>query len=141
MIAFDTNYLVRHLIHDDPKQCAEVTSVVLRESEKGRRIMLFDIVLCETLWVLESAYGATRKDLPTALYALNAEPAFAFEHPERVYAAIRRFERGNADFSDYMILETGREKGQKLKTFDKKTEDRSRVRGVNRSIDVRRPPR
>ncbi len=118
-IAFDTNYVVRHLIQDDPVQCAEVETALQMAAAGGRGVMLYDLVLCETLWVLESAYGAKRGDLLLAVKALRDEPAFVFEHPGRVEATLKRFERGKADFSDYLILEIGMEKGLELRTFDK----------------------
>lgn len=119
MIAFDTNYVVRHLVQDDPRQCSEVAAVLGAEAGEGRNVLLYDIVLCETLWVLASAYQAKHEDLLAALKALQDEPVFVFENPERVSAALQRFEKGKADFSDYLILEIGREKGNELRTFDK----------------------
>jgi predicted nucleic-acid-binding protein len=120
MLAFDTNYVVRHLVQDDVRQSAEVAATIEVEAEEGRNILLFDIVLCETLWVLESAYQAKRADLCTALNALQKEPVFIFENPGRVNAAVRRFEKGNADFADYLIIEIARERGNEIRTFDKK---------------------
>ena len=120
MIAFDTNYIVRLLIQDDPDQCAEVSATMRLESENGRSIILYDIVLCETLWVLGSAYQASREELLMALKALRNEPVFVFENPELVEAALKRFEAGKADFADYLILEMGKQNGHELRTFDKK---------------------
>ena len=120
MIAFDTNYVVRLLIQDDPDQCAEVSATMRMEAENGRDIILYDVVLCETLWVLCSAYDADRQDLITALKVLKDEPVFTFENPDRIDAAFARFETGKADFADYLILEIGNQCGHELKTFDKK---------------------
>ena len=120
MIAFDTNYIVRLLIQDDPDQCAEVSATMRMESENGRSIILYDVVLCETLWVLGSAYQASRQELITALKVLKNEPIFVFENPDRVELALNRFEGGKADFADYLILEIGKQNGHELRTFDKK---------------------
>ena len=79
MIAFDTNHVVRLLVQDDPVQCAKITETMKVESKNGRTIMLYDLLLCETLWVLGSAYQARRKDLLTALIVLKSDPVFAFE--------------------------------------------------------------
>lgn len=106
------------LIQDDPKQCAVVDTTIKAEAEVGRAILPYDVVLCETLWVLASAYQAKRADLLTALKGLQNEPVFVFEHPERVDAARKRFESGKVDFSDYLMLEISREKGAEFKTFD-----------------------
>lgn len=120
MIAFDTNYIVRLLVQDDPDQCAEVSATMRLESKNGRNIILYDVVLCETLWVLGSAYQASREELLTALKVLRDEPVFVFESPERIEAAFKRFEGGRADFADYLILEIGTQNGHELRTFDKK---------------------
>lgn len=120
MLAFDTNYLVRHLVQDDVKQCAEVAKVFQGEVESERSILIPDVVLCETMWVLQSAYSASKDDLLAALKALQDESAFHFEHPKRVALAISRFEKGKMDFPDALILETAHEHGTTLKTFDKR---------------------
>lgn len=120
MIAFDTNYVVRLLVQDDPAQSAEVSVTMRAEAESGRNIILYDVVLCETLRVLGSAYDASRMDLLTALKVLKDEPVFVFESPERVEEAFKRFEGGKADFADYLILEIGKQNGYELRTFDKK---------------------
>lgn len=119
MIAFDTNYIVRLLIQDDPDQCAEVSATMRLEAENGRSIILYDVVLCETLWVLGSAYQASRRELIKALNVLKNEPVFVFENPDRVELALNRFESGKADFADYLILEIGKQNGHELRTFDK----------------------
>ena len=46
MIAFDTNYLVRYLVQDDPVQCQEVDEVVEAARKEAQGILLPDIVLC-----------------------------------------------------------------------------------------------
>lgn len=120
MLAFDTNYLVRHLVQDEPKQCAEVAKVFQREVQDGRSILITDIVLCETVWVLQSAYAASRADILSALKALQDEPSFRFENLKRVAKAIVRFTKGKVDFPDALILEAAHESGAKLMTFDKR---------------------
>ena len=120
MIAFDTNYLVRHLVQDDAKQSREVTRVFKREAKKGRTILLLNIVMCETVWVLSSLYNAKKSDILKTLKALEDEVLFEFESEDEVSAAIDRYEKGKADFSDYLIDELGKSHGRELVTFDKR---------------------
>jgi predicted nucleic-acid-binding protein len=120
MIAFDTNHLVRYLVQDDPDQCAIVEKLVRDAIKTNHPIYLCNIVLCETVWVLESVYEASHSDLCAALKALCDEPVFEFDNPERIQKALKLYEKGKADFSDYMILQACRERKARLKTFDKK---------------------
>jgi len=120
VIAFDTNYLVRHLVKDDAKQSREVTRVFKREANEGRTILLLDIVMCETVWVLSSLYNAKKSDILKTLKALEDEVLFEFESEDEVSAAIDHYEKGKADFSDYLIDELGKSHGRELVTFDKR---------------------
>lgn len=120
MLTFDTNFLVRHLVGDDPRQAKQVAKAIADEVAGGRTVLLPDIVICETLWVLESLYGATRVDLLETLRALWGESVFEFECRNRFKTAMDRFENGKADFSDYLIAEVSKARGRTLVTFDKK---------------------
>ncbi len=120
MLAFDTNYLVRHLVQDDPRQCRVVAETMAAELEAGRTILLLDVVLCEVSWVLESCYGASRKDILKAFSALLEEPVFSFEDDARIQSALSSFEKGKADFSDYLIAGQCAATGCRLLTFDKR---------------------
>lgn len=120
MVAFDTNYLVRHLVGDDRRQARQVADLIASEIEAGRVILLPDIVICETLWVLTSLYEATRADLVATMLGLSEDTVFRFEFPGRMQAAIDRFAHGRTDFSDYLVAEVCREQGYTLKTFDKR---------------------
>lgn len=119
MIAFDTNYVIRHLVADDAKQAARVAKVIQAETSAGRTILLPDLVLCEVMWVLDSCYDASKADQLAALDALMSEAAFEFQNTTRIQKATRAFRAGKADFSDYLINEISRETGRTLLTFDK----------------------
>lgn len=119
MIAFDTNYLVRHLVQDDKEQCQTVAETLEEARSSGVPVLLTDVVLCEMAWVLSRAYQASRKDLQVALESLLQEPLFTFENPAKIKAALEWFRKGKADFPDYLILWTTRHMGAEVKTFDK----------------------
>jgi predicted nucleic-acid-binding protein len=120
MIAFDTNYLVRHIVQDDPLQCATVAAVLAREAEHGRSVRILDLVLIETAWVLRHVYGMDRQAWTVILESLLDDAAFSFEDPMLVRAALTGFREGKADFADYLILSQATAAGCELLTFDKK---------------------
>ena len=119
MIAFDTNYLVRHLVQDDRRQCKVVAAAIAEAVEARESVWLSELVLCETVWVLVSAYRASRQDVVQAIRALHREAVFELEEPERVERALMSYEKGKADFSDYVLWEKCREQGIELRSFDK----------------------
>ena len=120
MIAFDTNYLVRHIVQDDEEQCAIVASVLEKETQEDRSIRIFDLVLVETSWVLQAVYDLNREAWAEILEELLDDSAFCFDDPTRLRKVIKRYRKGNADFADYLILGTARDEALELKTFDKK---------------------
>ena len=129
MIAFDTNHLVRHIVQDDPKQCATVAQLIERESVENRSIRILDLVLLETSWVLESVYGFNRKAWVHVLGELLEDAAFSFDDPVRLKRCLGQFTSGKADFADYLILSAANSQDLQLKTFDRQLQKEMRQRG------------
>jgi len=125
VIAFDTNVLVRLLVKDDPEQFAVALALLERAVETEEACFLSDGVLCETAWVLDSQYDASRSDILAAMTELVADERYAFDDKEGVHQALRAFEEGRADFSDYLIGERARRKGARTTySFDRKLKNR-----------------
>lgn len=120
MIAFDTNHLLRHVLGDDPKQCAHVSALIESAERAEEQIHLFDLVLMEACWVLQSGMGFDRDGWSCILDDLLQDPAFSFDDPNRLWKALDRYRSGKADFDDYLILGHSESIGAKLETFDKK---------------------
>jgi predicted nucleic-acid-binding protein len=120
MIAFDTNHLVRHVVLDDPAECRAVAAILDRETRQNRAIRLHDLVLLETVWVLESVYSFDRAALAHVLEELLEDSVFVFDDSKRLRRVLHNFRNGKADFSDYLIHSVAAAEGLKLETFDKK---------------------
>ena len=103
MIAIDTNVLLRLLIRDDETQAKKAQALLARALEANDRVLLPDIVLCELAWVLKSVYRQERSEIVEVLrHLLKSEP-FSFANRPVVSQAVEQYEKGPADFSDYMI--------------------------------------
>ncbi len=120
MIAFDTNYLLRHVLDDDPKQSERVRSLIDSAEKENQQILLLDLVMMETCWVLQSVMGFDRADWCHVLQQLLHDPAFCFDDTTRLWNTLDRYQSGKADFDDYLILGHAESVGAKLETFDKK---------------------
>lgn len=120
MIAFDTNHLLRHVLDDDPKQSERVRSLIDSAEKGNQQILLLDLVMMETCWVLQSLMDFDRADWCHVLEQLLHDPAFCFDDTTRLWKALDRYRSGKADFDDYLILGHAESVGAKLETFDKK---------------------
>jgi len=94
MIAFDTNYLVRHIVQDDEEQCSIVASVLASEAQGERAIRILDLVMLETSWVLQAVYGFDRKAWVQIIEELLEDSAFSFDDPVAYAQSSRSTEKG-----------------------------------------------
>ncbi len=115
MCAVDTNVVVRLVARDDPRQTARAETFVA----KGAWVS--HIVLVEVIWVLDSVFELSHKQLVTAIDMLLDHRDLVLQEPEVVSAALARFRRRpKLGFSDCMVLESARKAGHvPLATFDK----------------------
>ena len=115
MRAVDTDVLVRLLVRDDARQ------VKLAEAFIDGNAWISQLVLAETMWVLESVYDRTPLQLAAALEILLEHETLTLQDADTVSAALQNFKRKPAlGFSDCLVLEIARKAGHTpLGTFDK----------------------
>jgi predicted nucleic-acid-binding protein len=115
MRAVDTNVVVRLLARDDARQTARAEAFVARGA------WVSHIVLVEVIWVMDSVFELSHKQLATAVDMLLNHRDLVVQDPEVVAAALARFRRRpKLGFSDCMVLESARKAGHvPLATFDK----------------------
>jgi predicted nucleic-acid-binding protein len=118
MIAIDTNILIRLLVDD--KGQPEQVEAARKQVKKEAAVFIPQIVQVETVWVLESAYNLSRKQVSPVLGHLDSNAAFTLQNRSSFQKAMNLFIQGNGDFSDYLILAESQRENLKLLTFDKK---------------------
>ncbi len=120
MIALDTNVLVRYLVDDDPQQSRQAARLIEQAVARDESLFISDIVACETVWVLASAYGLPRAEIADALGALLRARSLVFASTDRLASALEAYRRGKGDFADYLIREQAHAHGaDAVATFDK----------------------
>lgn len=121
MIGLDTNVLVRYIVQDDAQQGARAANLIearCTAEEPGR---VDAIVMCELVWVLEGGYRYSREVVAAVLRQLLGTAELSVEAPHLAWAAVRAYERDNADFADYLIGARNKEAGCLATfTFDKR---------------------
>jgi predicted nucleic-acid-binding protein len=120
MIGLDSNVLVRFLIEDDKAQSQKAARLVARAVAREEPLFVSDIVLCETVWVLLSAYRVPRGEVAAILGRLLKAKHLSFADGDRLERALQSFIAGKGDFADYLVREQALAAGcSAVATFDR----------------------
>jgi predicted nucleic-acid-binding protein len=111
MKGLDTNVLVRLLVQDDRRQSSKANRYIEEAAAGGESCFLNTIVLCETVWVLESAYGYPKAMIVEALEKIVSITQFEIERKDAVWGALEDYKSSKADFSDCLIGRVNRGAG------------------------------
>lgn len=127
MSAFvDTNVLVRHLTGDPPPMATQATAYLRRE----RELFLADLVVAETVYVLESFYEAPREQVAQAVRSLLALDSIVAIDPALLLRAIEVFETESIDFAESYLVACAESTGvSRIASFDRSLD---RLRTVER---------
>ena len=127
MSAFvDTNILVRHLTGDPADLAARATSFLGSE----RELLLTDLVVAETVYVLESFYEAPRDEVADAVRSLVAFGSIVCVDPALLLRAIEVYETDRIDFAEAYLVACAESTGVgKVASFDRSID---RVRTIER---------
>ena len=98
MLAVDTNFIVRYVTRDDPRQAARARRIVDENDT-----FVTTTVLLETEWVLRRGYGYSRAAILGALRSFSGLPRVSLEAPARAFEALEGLENG-MDFADALHL-------------------------------------
>ena len=115
MRAIDTNILVRLIVRDDPVQVEKAEAFV------APGVWVSQLVLAETVWVLESVYGLGRMQIATVVRMLLEHDRLTLQDEDVIRGAHSTFELGrSAGFTDCLVVEVARKAGHlPVGTFDK----------------------
>jgi predicted nucleic-acid-binding protein len=117
MWSVDTNVLIRALTGDDSRQGPAAASFIRDHGP----VWVSQVVLLETVWVLESVYDCGKPQLAEALKRIIDNRELSLEEAAVARAALALYQaKGKVTFEDCLILESGRKAGHlPLATFDK----------------------
>ena len=121
MIALDTNVIVRFLVRDDEAQ-AQAVYARFKQAEADREALFVPLlVVIEAVWVLESTYGKSRKDILDSFDELKSMSILTFEKDQVMQALLSEGRKSNVDLSDLLIALASESCGcSGAITFDKK---------------------
>lgn len=132
MSAFvDTNILIRHLTGDPADMAARATAFLAGADE----LLLADLIVAETIYVLESFYQAPRSQVADAMRSLLAMDSVVTVDPSLLLRAVEVYEMDRLDFAEaYLVAQAESTGVRDIASFDK---------AIDRVKTVRRiePPR
>ena len=119
MIGLDTNILVRYLTQDDPRQSGIAAVEIEKGLSAGHFFFVADIVMCELVWVLETAYGYDRGQIGQVLENILRTKQFHFENKDLLWKCLADYRNKKGDFADHLIGQAGLKAGcLETLTFD-----------------------
>jgi predicted nucleic-acid-binding protein len=121
MLGVDTNVLVRFLVRDDEAQFEKARKLIKREVAAGRGVLVNQLVLLETEWVLRSRYHLPKQLIIQAISGLLDASDVQFEDEAAIEEALFVWKESTADFADCLIGAKNRRLGcRATATFDVK---------------------
>lgn len=117
MSAFvDTNVLVRHLTGDPAAMAERATALLASEPE----LYLADLVVAETVYVLESFYKAPRDQVATVMRSLIALRSMITVDQTLLFRAIEVYEVDRLDFAEAYLVACAESTGiGRIASFDR----------------------
>lgn len=117
MTAFvDTNVIVRHLTGDPPDLAARAKTFLAASGE----LLLADVIVAETVNVLESFYEVQRADLAQLIRAVIAFPAMRTLDPALLLRSIEIYEVHGVDFAEAYLAASAEVTGvAQVASFDR----------------------
>jgi predicted nucleic acid-binding protein len=96
----DTNILVRHLTGAPPDMAARATAYLRDESE----LILADLIVAETVYVLQSVYDASRAQVAEAVRSLLALPSVVTINSVLLLRSVEIYETDRLDFAEAYLV-------------------------------------
>lgn len=123
----DTNVLVRHLTGDPPEMAARATAYLGTE----RELLLTDLIVAETVYVLESFYQAPRGQVAEAMRSLIAFDSIVCVDPALLLRAIEVYEADRIDFAEAYLVACAESTGiSTVASFDRSTDRISTIERI-----------
>lgn len=117
----DTNYFVRFLLKDQPKQLKKAESFLLRGARKELNLFTSTLVIFEVYWILTSYYKKTKEEALAGLAKILKLRFIEIGGRETLTKAVFLCRESGLTLEDcHHLFYTLENKGQDLATFDRK---------------------
>jgi len=107
----DSNVILRYLTQDPPGM-AEKALKIFVDAKKGRLTLLItSLTMAEVVWVLESYYGHSKKQISETLTQFLLCDGLEVESLDLLLGALNLYQEKNIDFADAVLASQALRKG------------------------------
>ncbi|WP_330184717.1 PIN domain-containing protein [Nocardia sp. NBC_01503] len=115
-VFLDTNVLIRHLTQEPPEMGRRATAFLAQADS----LHLPDLILAETVYVLQSVYQVARPQVAALARVLVSSRNIATDDPALLIRAIDVYEHYRLSFADaYLVALAEAAPGARIASFDK----------------------
>jgi predicted nucleic-acid-binding protein len=112
----DTNVIIRHLTGDPPELASRATAALASDD----RLLLPDLILAESVYVLESFYEVSRARVAQLMRAAIALPTVQVTHEASLLRAVEIYELDRIDFAEaYLVAQAEATGINEILSFDR----------------------
>jgi predicted nucleic-acid-binding protein len=112
----DTNVLVRHLVGDPPDMAARATAYLRKETG----LLVADLIVAETVYVLESFYEVARPEISEAMRALITMESVSVVDAPLLFRTLEIYEYDRLDFAEaYLVASAESTNVMQVASFDR----------------------
>jgi len=130
-VFLDTNVFIRFLTNDDPAKADRVEKLLEKAARGTLRLITTEMVMAETVWVLESFYGLANTEIGPMVKAILATPGLEVINGALVEKATEYYMAHNIDFIDgYIAAVMEHHRIDEIFSYDKK--HLSRIAAIRR---------
>jgi uncharacterized protein len=127
----DTNVFIRYLTNDDPVLADRIELLLDGAAAGTVQLVTTELVMAETIWVLESSYKLTNAQIAPLIRGILATPGMEVINGDLVGRALIIYELQNTDFVDSYIAALMEKQGiRDVYSYDRK--HLSRLKTINR---------
>ena len=128
-LLLDTNVIVRFLTGDHPAHSPRSRKLFSRAATGDVTLVVTDLALAETAWVLQSFYSLDRSAIAAALKDLIESAGIEVENKTILLSALRNFAQTDVNFVDAYHAAVAAAESMAIASFDR---DFGRFAGVER---------
>lgn len=116
----DANVVLRFLLGDSTTLSPKAKDIFQKAEDGAHEIYLDEVIVAETVWVLQSFYKLNRKDIAGKLLTLLGQDWIINPRKPLMLSALTAYEHGPLHYIDCWILAVSHRLEIPLATFDHK---------------------